>query len=137
MANLYKTFSRHLQKKVEKILKINEMPLHFFRLGGISFNGNIDFQTKEIQFGYVCGYARQDILVFSDFSQFCSIIRKIIQNKSKIEIWKNQIHFYFKNILGLVDGDMNYPFDVNQAILWLGELVDLIFVFFDPIGQVT
>ena len=39
-------------------------------------------------------------------------------------------------ILGLVDGDMNYPFDVNQAILWLGELVDLIFVFFDPIGQV-
>ena len=37
---------------------------------------------------------------------------------------------------GLVDGDMNYPFDVNQTILWLGELVDLIFVFFDPIGQV-
>ena len=60
---------------------------------------------------------------------------------------------------GLVDGDMNYPFDVNKAILWLGDLVrksppfticvlmgiliwspifcqvDLIFVFFDPIGQ--
>eukprot|EP00093_Oithona_nana_P015071 15071.XXX_797237_791838_1 [CDS] Oithona nana genome sequencing. len=36
---------------------------------------------------------------------------------------------------GLVDGDMNYPFDVNQAMLWLGDLVDLIFVFFDPIGQ--
>merc|ERR1719445_881100 len=36
---------------------------------------------------------------------------------------------------GLVDGDMNYPFDVDEAIRWLGELVDLIFVFFDPIGQ--
>lgn len=23
---------------------------------------------------------------------------------------------------GLVDGDMKYPFDVNQSILWLGEL---------------
>ena len=37
---------------------------------------------------------------------------------------------------GLVDGDMSYPFDVNEAILWLSELCDLVFVFFDPIGQV-
>ncbi|XP_066974631.1 uncharacterized protein [Macrobrachium rosenbergii] len=36
---------------------------------------------------------------------------------------------------GLVDGDMKYPFDVNHAMLWLGDLCDLIFVFFDPIGQ--
>lgn len=36
---------------------------------------------------------------------------------------------------GLVDGDMKYPFNVNQSILWLGDLCDLIFVFFDPIGQ--
>merc|ERR1719411_1352987 len=36
---------------------------------------------------------------------------------------------------GLVDGDMKYPFDVDQAILWLGSVVDLVFVFFDPIGQ--
>ena len=56
--------------------------------------------------------------------------KKIIK---KIEICKKRNQF---SILGLVDGDMNYPFDVNQAILWLGELVDLIFVFFDPIGQV-
>jgi len=41
----------------------------------------------------------------------------------------------FVDTPGLVDGDMNYPFDVNQTILWLGDLVDLIFVFFDPIGQ--
>uniref|UniRef100_T1J2L1 Dynamin N-terminal domain-containing protein n=1 Tax=Strigamia maritima TaxID=126957 RepID=T1J2L1_STRMM len=36
---------------------------------------------------------------------------------------------------GLVDGDMKYPFDVNEAILWLGDMADLIFIFFDPIGQ--
>lgn len=36
---------------------------------------------------------------------------------------------------GLVDGDMIYPFDVNKAILWFGDISDLIFVFFDPIGQ--
>jgi hypothetical protein len=29
----------------------------------------------------------------------------------------------------------SYPFDVNEAILWLAELCDIIFVFFDPIGQ--
>ena len=36
---------------------------------------------------------------------------------------------------GLVDGDMKYPFDVNRAILSFGAISDLIFVFFDPIGQ--
>ena len=36
---------------------------------------------------------------------------------------------------GLVDGDMKYPFDVNTSILWFGAIADLIFVFFDPIGQ--
>lgn len=63
----------------------------------------------------------------------------------------------FVDTPGLVDGDMKYPFDVNESIQWLGkrtgarlfqlantngfvlflsgELADLIFVFFDPIGQ--
>lgn len=41
----------------------------------------------------------------------------------------------FVDTPGLVDGDMKYPFDVNKAILWLGDIADLIFVFFDPIGQ--
>jgi hypothetical protein len=36
---------------------------------------------------------------------------------------------------GLVDGDVHYPYDVDKAISWLGDLADLIFVFFDPIGQ--
>lgn len=41
----------------------------------------------------------------------------------------------FVDTPGLVDGDMKYPFDVDDSILWLGNLADLIFVFFDPIGQ--
>ena len=28
----------------------------------------------------------------------------------------------FVDTPGLVDGDMQYPFDVNEAILWLGKL---------------
>ena len=30
---------------------------------------------------------------------------------------------------------MKYPFDVNKAILSFGSISDLVFVFFDPIGQ--
>ncbi|CAF1685230.1 unnamed protein product, partial [Adineta ricciae] len=41
----------------------------------------------------------------------------------------------FVDTPGLVDGAMAYPFDVEQAILWLGNHADLIFVLFDPIGQ--
>ncbi|XP_053471794.1 uncharacterized protein LOC128602175 isoform X3 [Ictalurus furcatus] len=41
----------------------------------------------------------------------------------------------FVDTPGLVDEDMKYPFDVDQAILWLGEVCDLILVFFDPMGQ--
>ncbi|KAJ8415293.1 hypothetical protein AAFF_G00422730 [Aldrovandia affinis] len=41
----------------------------------------------------------------------------------------------FVDTPGLVDGDMVYPFNVNNAITWFGEQADLIFVFFDPMGQ--
>ena len=41
----------------------------------------------------------------------------------------------FVDTPGLVDGEMHYPYDVEKAILWLGNLADQIFVFFDPIGQ--
>merc|ERR1711981_1295425 len=36
---------------------------------------------------------------------------------------------------GLVDGEMKYPFDINESISWWANIVDLVFVFFDPIGQ--
>lgn len=38
---------------------------------------------------------------------------------------------------GLTDGNLKYPFDINEVILFLAERVDLIFVFFDPHGQAT
>ncbi|XP_064180659.1 uncharacterized protein LOC135249206 isoform X2 [Anguilla rostrata] len=41
----------------------------------------------------------------------------------------------FVDTPGLVDGYMKYPFDVDQAILWLGSVCDLILVLFDPMGQ--
>ncbi|KAL0979718.1 hypothetical protein UPYG_G00188670 [Umbra pygmaea] len=41
----------------------------------------------------------------------------------------------FVDTPGLVDGDMVYPFDVNLAITSFGEQADLVFVFFDPMGQ--
>jgi hypothetical protein len=34
-----------------------------------------------------------------------------------------------------VDGDMQYPFDVASCIVWLADYVDIVLVFFDPIGQ--
>ena len=36
---------------------------------------------------------------------------------------------------GMVDGEMEYPFDVTESIVWLADHVDLILCFFDPIGQ--
>ena len=41
----------------------------------------------------------------------------------------------FVDTPGLVDGEMHYPYDVEKSILWLGNMADQIFVFFDPIGQ--
>lgn len=41
----------------------------------------------------------------------------------------------FVDTPGLVDGEMQYPFDVEKAMTWLGNLADQIFVFFDPMGQ--
>ena len=36
---------------------------------------------------------------------------------------------------GLVDGSFQYPFPVEDAIVAVAKHVDLIYVFFDPIGQ--
>lgn len=41
----------------------------------------------------------------------------------------------FVDTPGLVDGEISYPYDVDKAIVWLGNMADQIFVFFDPIGQ--
>jgi len=36
---------------------------------------------------------------------------------------------------GLIDGDTKYPYDIDAALKWLGRSANLVFVFFDPIGQ--
>lgn len=36
---------------------------------------------------------------------------------------------------GLVDGDILYPFDVNDAIVEFADLSDIVMVFMDPMGQ--
>ena len=36
---------------------------------------------------------------------------------------------------GLVDGALGYPFDINTSLLELGRIADLIFIFFEPVGQ--
>eukprot|EP00708_Paratrimastix_pyriformis_P002607 GAFH01001358.1.p1 GENE.GAFH01001358.1~~GAFH01001358.1.p1 ORF type:complete len:443 (+),score=120.62 GAFH01001358.1:24-1352(+) len=41
----------------------------------------------------------------------------------------------FVDTPGLVDGKLEYPFDVDQTLLWFADLADLVLVFLDPIGQ--
>eukprot|EP00455_Lapot_gusevi_P000627 TRINITY_DN10290_c0_g1_i11.p1 TRINITY_DN10290_c0_g1~~TRINITY_DN10290_c0_g1_i11.p1 ORF type:complete len:486 (-),score=142.36 TRINITY_DN10290_c0_g1_i11:101-1486(-) len=36
---------------------------------------------------------------------------------------------------GLTDGDLVYPYDINNILPWIASKVDLVFVFFDPHGQ--
>jgi hypothetical protein len=36
---------------------------------------------------------------------------------------------------GMVDGEVNYPFDVNRIMIEMAEIADMILVFLDPMGQ--
>ena len=45
------------------------------------------------------------------------------------------VPFQFSPILPLIC--LQYPFDVEGVLAWLAEQVDMVFVFLDPIGQVT
>lgn len=71
-----------------------------------------------------------------EFSQFNGIIPNLFTEIST----SKEKNFQCTDLIdtpGLVDGDMMYPFDVQDAICWMAEHVDLILVFFDPIGQAT
>uniref|UniRef100_A0A6T8UFK0 Dynamin N-terminal domain-containing protein n=1 Tax=Chlamydomonas leiostraca TaxID=1034604 RepID=A0A6T8UFK0_9CHLO len=72
----------------------------------------------------------------SGFTKFEGIIPNLFTEISTSKE-KNFLCVDFIDTPGLVDGDMQYPFDVQEAILWMAEHVDLILVFFDPIGQAT
>mmetsp|Transcript_11338 Transcript_11338/g.21478 ORF Transcript_11338/g.21478 Transcript_11338/m.21478 type:complete len:464 (+) Transcript_11338:74-1465(+) len=70
----------------------------------------------------------------SDITQFEGINANLFSEVSTSKE-KNFSCVDFIDTPGLVDGDMQYPFDVSSCIVWLADYVDLILVFFDPIGQ--
>mmetsp|Transcript_15700 Transcript_15700/g.42607 ORF Transcript_15700/g.42607 Transcript_15700/m.42607 type:complete len:447 (+) Transcript_15700:79-1419(+) len=71
-----------------------------------------------------------------DFQQFEGIIPNLFTEISPSKE-KNFACVDWIDTPGLVDGEMSYPFDVLKAILWMAEHVDMILIFFDPIGQAT
>lgn len=71
---------------------------------------------------------------FKELQEFSGVVEYLCTEISTSKQKKFSL-VTFVDTPGLVDGDMKYPFDVDQTILWLGDRADLIFVFFDPIGQ--
>eukprot|EP00501_MAST-03F_sp_TOSAG23-6_P000739 GSMAST32.ASY1.ANO1.767.1 assembled CDS len=62
----------------------------------------------------------------------------LIENFTTITSVSNSRNFPmvdFMDTPGLVGGGVSYSFDVNEAMVYLADHVDLIFVFLDPIGQ--
>lgn len=72
----------------------------------------------------------------SGFTKFDGIVPNLFTEITTSKE-KNFLCVDFIDTPGLVDGDMQYPFDVQEAILWMAEHVDLIMIFLDPIGQAT
>ncbi|XP_062899678.1 uncharacterized protein LOC134344201 isoform X1 [Mobula hypostoma] len=62
-------------------------------------------------------------------------LEEYLSTEVSISKQKNFNLVIFIDTPGLVDGDMTYEFDVDKALIELGEQADLIFVFFDPMGQ--
>ncbi|GAX82409.1 hypothetical protein CEUSTIGMA_g9837.t1 [Chlamydomonas eustigma] len=71
-----------------------------------------------------------------DFGKFEGIVHNLFTEISTSKE-KNFICTDLIDTPGLVDGDMQYPFNVQDAIIHMAEHVDLILVFLDPIGQAT
>lgn len=70
----------------------------------------------------------------SEISQFEGINANLFTEVSTSKE-KNFSCVDFIDSPGLVDGDMQYPFDVASCIVWMADYVDIILCFFDPIGQ--
>ncbi|DBA00473.1 TPA: hypothetical protein N0F65_002716 [Lagenidium giganteum] len=64
--------------------------------------------------------------------------KPLIENLNTCVSASTKRHFPMVDFIdspGLVDGDISYPFDVNEAIVQFADCSDLIFVFLDPMGQ--
>ncbi|KAJ3209695.1 hypothetical protein HDU67_005989 [Dinochytrium kinnereticum] len=70
----------------------------------------------------------RDLTGFKGVMAFLST--EIVTSRSK-----NFSMVTFIDTPGLVDGEMSYPFDPEKTMLRLATEADLIFTFFDPIGQ--
>lgn len=70
-----------------------------------------------------------------ELQQFAPAIYNGVQ--TEISTSKNKCFglITFIDTPGLVDGSFTYPFPVEQAILSVAKHSDLIYIFFDPIGQ--
>lgn len=71
-----------------------------------------------------------------DFGKFKGIMHNLFTEVTTSKD-KNFSCVDFVDTPGLVDGDMQYPFNVEDSIIWMADHADLILVFFDPIGQAT
>jgi hypothetical protein len=64
--------------------------------------------------------------------------KPLVENLSTCVSTSTKRHFAMVDFIdspGLVDGDISYPFNVNDAIVEFADSADLIFVFLDPMGQ--
>lgn len=76
--------------------------------------------------------------LYPHFRKLCERVPHVLDHLSTEVSTSKSKKFPLVNLIdspGLVDGEMKYPFEINEAILWWAGLVDLVFVFFDPIGQ--
>ncbi|GLI64132.1 hypothetical protein VaNZ11_007313 [Volvox africanus] len=72
----------------------------------------------------------------NEFGKFTGVIANLFTEISTSRD-KNFSCVDFIDTPGLVDGEMQYPFNVQDAIIWMADHVDLVLIFFDPIGQAT
>ncbi len=64
--------------------------------------------------------------------------KSLVENLNTVVSTSTSRQFPMVNFIdspGLVDGDISYPFDVNEAIVAFADSADLVFVFMDPMGQ--
>lgn len=69
--------------------------------------------------------ARTNKCAFYTFLVFCKLFVTGVTDYLTTEISTSRSRKFnlvtFIDTPGLVDGDMHYPFDVNETLLWLGE----------------
>jgi len=71
----------------------------------------------------------------TDLEPYAPQIYNGLQTEISTSIEKDFKLITFIDTPGLVDGSFQYPFAVEDAILSVAQHVDLIYIFFDPIGQ--